>query len=131
VGEVGTGDLEGVEEETGAAGVDVVRGDASENLAEGVLDAVSTAGYGKLEPVASGLPLLRIGDGSTGVVMVVAKFFSTEGRTAATMPVGPGVPAEVVLYFAGILDPLDHLHCVFHVSYPRCLFYAKYSKQET
>jgi len=76
VGEIGTGDLEGVEEETGTAGVDVVRGDASENLAECVLDAVSTAGYGKLEPVASGLPLLRIGDGSAGVVMVVAKFFS-------------------------------------------------------
>ncbi len=76
MGEIGTGDLEGVEEETGTAGVDVVRGDTSENLAEGVLDAVSTAGYGKLEPVAPGLPLLRIGDGSAGVVMVVAKFFS-------------------------------------------------------
>jgi len=34
------------------------------------------------------------------------------------MPVGPGVPAEVVLYFAGILDPLDHLHCVLHVPTP-------------
>ena len=37
-GEVEAGDLEAVEEEAGAAGVDVVGGDALEDLADGVLD---------------------------------------------------------------------------------------------
>ena len=37
-GEVEAGDLEAVEEETGAAGVDVVGGDALEDLADGVLN---------------------------------------------------------------------------------------------
>jgi hypothetical protein len=37
-GEVEAGDLEAVEEEAGAAGVDVVGGDALENFADGLLD---------------------------------------------------------------------------------------------
>jgi hypothetical protein len=37
-GEVEAGDLEAVEEKAGAAGVDVVGGDALENQADGVLD---------------------------------------------------------------------------------------------
>ena len=37
-GEVEAGDLEAVEEEAGSAGVDVVGGDALEDLADGVLD---------------------------------------------------------------------------------------------
>ena len=38
LGEVEAGDLEAVEEEPGTAGVDVVGGDALEDLADGVLD---------------------------------------------------------------------------------------------
>ncbi len=38
-GEVGGGDLESVEEEAGAFGVDVVPGDAGEDVVEGELDA--------------------------------------------------------------------------------------------
>jgi hypothetical protein len=37
-GEVEAGDLEAVEEEAGAAGIDVVGGDALKDLANGVLD---------------------------------------------------------------------------------------------
>jgi hypothetical protein len=37
-GEVEAGDLEAVEEQTGAAGVDVVGGDTLEDLSDGVLD---------------------------------------------------------------------------------------------
>lgn len=52
--------------------------------------------------------------------MVVAKFFSTQSRTAAAMPVRHGVAAEVVLRVAGIFDPLNHLRCAFHHGpYPR------------
>ncbi len=38
LGEVEAGDLEAVEEEAGAAGVDVVGGDALEHLSDGVLN---------------------------------------------------------------------------------------------
>jgi hypothetical protein len=43
-GEVEAGDLEAVEEEAGAAGVDVVSGDALENLADGGLDGGAVFG---------------------------------------------------------------------------------------
>ncbi len=45
-GEVEAGDLEAVEEEAGATGVDVVGGDALEDLADGVLDGGSVFGEG-------------------------------------------------------------------------------------
>ncbi|WP_263365880.1 hypothetical protein [Edaphobacter bradus] len=44
VGEVGGGDLEAVENEPGAAGVDVVGGKAAEDLAKGGLDGGSAGG---------------------------------------------------------------------------------------
>ncbi len=56
-GEVEAGDLEAVEEETGAAGVDVVGGDALEDLADGVLDGGTVFGEGDFEggaPAAAG-----------------------------------------------------------------------------
>jgi len=89
---------------------------------------VAAAWCWKEEAVSPSLSLARIGDGFAGAVMVVTKFFSTEGRTAATLPVRPGVMAEVVLCFAGIFDPLDHLHCVFHVPTPPISFLCKVFK---
>ncbi len=44
------------------------------------------------------------------------------------MPVRPGVPAEVVLYFAGILDPLDHL-TAFSIFLPPRYFFRKVFKK--
>jgi hypothetical protein len=46
LGEVEAGDLETVEEETGAAGVDVVGGDSAENFADGKLNAGTIVGIG-------------------------------------------------------------------------------------
>ena len=43
-GEVEAGDLEAVEEQAGAAGVDVVGGDALEDFADGVLDGGAILG---------------------------------------------------------------------------------------
>ena len=48
-GEVEAGDLEAVEEEAGAAGVDVVGGDALEDLADGVLDGGAVFREGDFE----------------------------------------------------------------------------------
>jgi hypothetical protein len=45
-GEVEAGDLQAVEEEAGAAGVDVVGGDAAENFADGLLDGRTVFGEG-------------------------------------------------------------------------------------
>jgi hypothetical protein len=50
--EVGAGDLEAVEEETGALGVDLVVGDAEEDLADGELDGGAVFGHGEVEGVA-------------------------------------------------------------------------------
>src|SRR3982074_104782 len=53
-GEVEAGDLEAVEEEAGAAGVDVVGGDALEDLADGGLDGGSVFGEGSFGGGAGG-----------------------------------------------------------------------------
>lgn len=92
-GEVGAGDLEGVEEQTGASRVDVVVGDAGEDLAEGALDGGAAGGGFEAETVAAGLTLLEVGDGFASGVMVVTKFFSPHGRTATTLAGGEGVAA--------------------------------------
>jgi hypothetical protein len=54
-GEVEAGDLEAVEEEAGAAGVDVVGGDSLEDLADGVLDGGAVFGEREFEGGAAGL----------------------------------------------------------------------------
>src|SRR3979409_2711449 len=65
-GEVEAGDLEGVEEEGGAAGVDVVGGDALEDLADGKLDGGSVFGEGNFEGGAAGLAGGGGGGGGVG-----------------------------------------------------------------
>jgi len=48
-GEVGGGDLEAVEEQAGALGVDVVGGDAAQDFADGELDGGAVFGLGHVE----------------------------------------------------------------------------------
>jgi hypothetical protein len=48
-GEVEAGDLEAVEEEAGSAGIDLVAGDALEDLADGELDGGLVLGQGQVE----------------------------------------------------------------------------------
>ena len=52
--EVDGGDLEAVEQEAGAAGVDLVGGDAAEDLADGELDGGAVFGEGEVEGGAAG-----------------------------------------------------------------------------
>jgi hypothetical protein len=68
-GEVEAGDLEAVEEEAGAAGVDVVGGDALEDLADGVLDGGAVFGQGEFEGGAAGSA--GVGYGFAGGVVVI------------------------------------------------------------
>jgi hypothetical protein len=78
-GEVGGGELEGVEEEAGAAEVDVVAGDAGDDAGEGVLDLGAGVGGGHTEGVAAGAAEACVGDGTAGLVMVIAELLAVHG----------------------------------------------------
>lgn len=71
-GDVNGGYLEAEEEETGAAGIDVVEGEGGEYFAEGVLDVGAGARLGNGEATAAGVAGLRVGAGFAGLVVVVA-----------------------------------------------------------
>ncbi len=94
-GEVEAGDLEAVEEESGAAGVEIVGGDAGEDLADGVLDGAAVFDGGEGEGAAAGFASFefRFGNGLAGGVVEVAEFFATEAWAGAAAPVGEDVAA--------------------------------------
>ncbi len=94
-GEVEAGDLEAVEEKAGAAGVDVVGGDAAEHFADGVLDGAAVFGLRDVEGGAAAAALARIFDWLTGGVVVVAKFFLTEAGASAAASVGEDMAALI------------------------------------
>src|ERR1700730_17294896 len=108
-GEVEAGDLEAVEEEAGAAGVDVVGGDALEDLADGVLDGRMVFRERDLEgraAAAAGVWVLR---GSSRGVVVVAEIFGAEAWAAAAVAVGEDVAALVAFRCFGLwLDGVVH-----------------------
>jgi hypothetical protein len=93
-GEVGAGDLEGVEDEAGAAGVYGVGGEAADELADGLLDGGAVLGEGEVE---GGFPVGQadgIGsDGFAGGVVVVAEVLAAKGAAAAAVAVGEDVTA--------------------------------------
>ena len=72
-GQVEGGDLEAVEEQAGAFGVDVVGGDAAQDLADGDLDGGAVFGVGECEGGLFAASMLQILDGFTGFVVVVTK----------------------------------------------------------
>ena len=96
-GEVGAGDLESVEEEAGAFGVDLVAGDAAEDFADGGLDGDAVFRECDVEFLGDGVALAEISDGAAGGVVVVAEFFVAEGRAAAAAAFGEDVTALVAL----------------------------------
>jgi hypothetical protein len=75
-GEVEAGDLEAVEEEAGAARVDVVGGDALEDLTDGVLDRGAVFGERDFEGGAAAVTGAGVLRGSSRGVVVVAEVFS-------------------------------------------------------
>jgi hypothetical protein len=104
-GEVERGDLEAVEEETGAAGIEFVRCEAKDHFGDGALDggALVRAGEGKGEAagfsafrgllaVFAGFELFLL-DGLAGGVVEEAEDFLAERGTSAAMAAGEDVAA--------------------------------------
>ena len=119
-GEVEAGDLETVEEKACATWVDVVGGDALQDLADGVLDGGAVFREWQVECGAAAAALAWVGDGLAGGVVVVAEVFSAEAWAGAAMSVGEDVAALVLLRCFGF----ELVHCVP----PRVLFCAKSSE---
>jgi hypothetical protein len=92
-GQVATGDLEAIEKEAGAFGVDLVAGDALEDLTDGELDGGAVVREGDVEAGAAALALLRVFDGTACGVVVVAEVFVAETWAAAAVAVGEDVAA--------------------------------------
>jgi hypothetical protein len=124
-GQVEAGDLEGVEEESGAAGVEVVGGDALDDLADGGLDGGAVLGQWQVEGAEAGFAGLWVGDGFAGGVVVVAEVLVAERVAAAAAAVGEDVAAlEALGLVAGAECDLW-----FHVGIPSPVRkYAKSSK---
>ena len=104
-GEVGAGYLEAVEEEAGSLGVDLVVGDAEEDLADGELDGGAVFGHGEVEGVAV-LAGARILYGAAGGVVVVAEIFLAQAWAAAAVAVGEDVAALVAFWLGHWVLPL-------------------------
>jgi len=79
-GEVGAGDLEGVEQQTGAAGVDLVGGEAADDLAEVELDGGAVVGFEQGEGGLAAGPVLGFAfeDCASGLMVVVAEVLVAE-----------------------------------------------------
>lgn len=78
--QVGGGEREAVEEQAGAAVVDVVGGDADEEFAEGLLDGVVGGGGEEGEGALTRDALGGAGDGAAGVVVEVAELLVSHAR---------------------------------------------------
>ena len=117
-GEVEAGDLEAVEEQACSAGVDLVGGDALEDLADGGLDGGAVFGEGEIEGGTAVLVLVWVLDGAAGGVVVVAELFSAQAWAAAAAAVGEDVAALVAF------------RLVLHDVSPLGTFWSKSSKEK-
>ena len=115
-GEVGAGGLQAVEQEAGAAGVDVVTRDAADDLADGVLDGGAVLGHGEVEGAAAAAAGFGVLDGAAGGVVVVAEGLAAEGGAAAAVAAGEEVAALEACGWCGLwrlhgVVPLPGLLC--------------------
>ncbi len=92
-GEVDAGDLEAVEEEAGAAGVELLEGDAGEDGGDGLLDGGAVFDEGEVEGGAAAFTLAGVLEGAAGGVVEVAEGFAAEAGAAALAAVGVDVAA--------------------------------------
>ena len=97
--------METVEEEAGAAGVDLVAGDAAEDFADGELDGGAVFGHGEVEVGLVGLALAWVLHGASGGVVVVAEVFVAQAWAAAAVAVGEDVAALVAFWFGHWCTP--------------------------
>ncbi len=95
LGKVGGGDLEAVEKQAGAAWVDLVAGDAAEDVDDGELETGAVVAVGEVE-VEGGLAAAArasVRGGLARGVVVVAELFAAERGRAAAASVGVDVAA--------------------------------------
>jgi hypothetical protein len=106
-----SGGLEAVEEQAGAARVEVVGGDALEDLREGELDAGAVGELicaGEEEGAEAGFARSGVFDRATRGVVVVAEGLVAEAGAAATVAVGEDVAAAEAgffVLFAAVVGP--------------------------
>jgi len=93
--EVEGGDLQSVEQQTGAPGVDDAQGDALQDEADSCLDGAAVLGQWEVEDLALGHVAARGRFGPMDVVVIEAEEFAAEGATAAAAAVGEDVAALV------------------------------------
>jgi len=99
-GDVEAGDLESVEEQSSALGVDFVAGDAAEDFADGGLDGATIFGDGDIEFGLFRAAGSGVSGGAAGGVVVVAELLPLEAGAAAAVSVGEDVAALVA--FGGV-----------------------------
>ena len=95
-GQVYAGDLEAVEEQAGAAGVELVGGDALQDAGDGELDGGAVFDEVEVEGFAAGeggFAVAGVLDGDSGGVVEVAELLVAEAGGAATEAVGFDVAA--------------------------------------
>ena len=92
--------------------VELVGGDAVENLGEGEVDAGAVVDGGQLEDGVGGVDSAVAGCGAAGGVMVVAEGLAAQGGRAAAAARGEDVTAEKAL--DGGLGGLGGYGCVGH-----------------
>jgi hypothetical protein len=95
-GQVDAGDLESIEEETGAPGVDFVGGDATEDFTDGGLDGRAVFGVGQVEGGAAAAALARVCDWTAGGVVVVTELLVAQAWAGTAASVGEDVAALVL-----------------------------------
>jgi hypothetical protein len=94
-GQVCAGDLEAVEEQAGAFGVDGGGGKALEDLGDGCLNGAAIFWDGQLEGVGTVVAIAEMFGGAAGGVVVVAEVLATQAWAAATVAIGKDVTALV------------------------------------
>ena len=103
-GEALESDLEAIEEETGAARVELVLGDASEDFADRELDGGAVLGHGEGEGSLAGAASAELGDGLARGVVEVAEGFAAEAGRAAAAAFGEDVAALEAFGFSSRHD---------------------------
>ena len=98
------GGLQAVEQQAGAAGVQVIGGDALQHQRDGVQDAAAVAelvGAGELEGAEAGLALGGVLDGAACGVVLVAELLPAQAGRGAAVSVGKDVAAAEAVAVVG------------------------------
>jgi hypothetical protein len=98
-GKVEAGDLEAIEEQAGAARVEIVGGDALQDLADGELDGRAVFGHDELKGAEPGLAGGGVFNRSAGGVVEVAELLVAEADAATAAALREDVAALVGLRF--------------------------------